>query len=110
MSAGHDIECKVCGRITFGWEVNVRCPHCHWPVRPVASEEPVFGWDVAIKIRDGWAESKIVEKHFLTSDEKTARRRAKRTPGFLEVVAVDPLSERQWISAHGDPRDKSKFS
>lgn len=108
--AAKDIECRVCGRITFEWEHNKLCPQCHWPVRPVELEEPVFGWDVAIRVADGGMKSKIVEKHFVTPSEKTARRRAKLTPGFQSVAAVNPLSERQWISGYGDPRNKLKFS
>jgi hypothetical protein len=105
-----DIECQVCHRITFAWEKNTNCQVCHWPVRPVLLEEPVFGWDVAIKIRAARGATEILEKHYFTSSESAARNRAKRTPNFVEIAAVRPLTESQWINSYGDPRDKSKFS
>jgi hypothetical protein len=105
-----DIECQVCHRISFAWDASEICPACQWPLRPRQLEEPVFGFDVAIEIRVRNCETKVVEKHFFTPDEKTARRRAKTTPSFLRVLAVRPLTETQWISGYGDPRDKSKFS
>lgn len=105
-----DIECKACGRITFAWERNRRCPSCGLLIRPIMLDAPVFGFDVAIKVRDGSWNTMIVKKHFWTNSEKTARRRAKYTPYFIEVVAVEPLTEKEWLGAYGDPRDKSKFS
>jgi len=105
-----DIECQVCHRITFEFETHSVCQECHWPVRPVKLTEPVFGFDVAIKIREGSIETKVIEKHFWTDDEKTARRRAKATRNFVSVAAIRPLTERAYCSAYGDPRDKSKFA
>jgi hypothetical protein len=105
-----DSECQVCHRITLSYETNKLCPGCSWPIRPVTLSEPVAGFDVAVRVRVGNFESKIVRKNFWTTDEKEARRRAKRTRSFVEVAAVLPLTERQYLGAYGDPRDKSKFS
>jgi hypothetical protein len=106
----NDIECKVCHRITFAWDQNTNCPECHWPVRPVVLSAPIFGWEVAIKVRAARGATEILEKHFFTPSESAARSRAKRTPNFVEIAAVCPLTESQWIGGYGDPRDKSKFS
>jgi hypothetical protein len=105
-----DIECLVCHRISFSWEHHRDCPECHWPIRPEELSGPIFGFDVAVAVRGTACSTMVVAKHFLASDEKTARRRAKNTRNFVSVLAVRPLTETQWITGYGDPKDKSKFS
>ncbi len=106
----NDIECKVCHRITFAHETNINCPACHWPVRPVVLTDPAFGYEVAIKVRNHNHTTAIVEKHFCTPTESAARSRAKRTSNFIEIAAMRPLTETQWLNSYGDPRDKTRFS
>lgn len=99
-----EIECQVCHRITFEFETHQFCQGCHWPVRPIVLNSPIFGFDVAIGTRPGNFETVVVEKHFMTPDEKTARRRARATRNFSKVLAVRPLTEEQYTGAYGDPR------
>lgn len=106
----NDVECQVCHRITFAWEQSTNCQQCHWPVRPVPLSEPIFGWDVAVVVRVPRGTTAILEKNYFTPSESTARNRAKRTPNFVGIAAVRPLTEAQWIGAYGDPRIKTKFS
>ena len=101
MTPFKEIECAVCHRLEFSETVK-NCANCHWPLRPVELDEPAFGYELAIEIRVSYWETKVIEKHFQTPDEKMARRRAKRTPHFSRVLAIRPYSEENYLRAFGD--------
>jgi hypothetical protein len=97
-----EIECHVCHRLEFGDRVT--CEVCGWPVRDVKLGEPVFGFDVAIEIRlPGLCNTKVIEKHFATPSVTVAKNRAKRTTNFVQVLALRPISETNYIRAYGVP-------
>jgi hypothetical protein len=106
----NDIECQVCHRISLAYENHKTCQQCHWPIRAEQLDAPIFGYDVAIQISRTACDSEVITKHYRTPDEKTARRRAKTVHNFRQVLAVRPLTEKQWIGGYGNPFDKSKFS
>lgn len=110
MTTEPDIICPVCHRISFAWETNKLCPDCFWPIRSAKLTAPAAGFDVAVRVRSSALATKIELKHFWTTSEAEARRRAKRTRSFVEIAAIQPLTESQYLRAYGDPRDKSKFS
>ena len=97
-----EIECQVCHRLEFGDRDT--CESCHWPIREIKLDEPVFGFDVAIEIRlPGLCNTKIIEKHFATPSASVASNRAKRTTNFVKVLALRPINEANYIRAYGVP-------
>jgi hypothetical protein len=98
-----DLECQVCHRLEFG--NSPFCMECKWPLKPVDLGEPVYGFDLAVQMRVGAVLTEVVTKHYKTASEKSARAKAKaNVRNFSAVLAVRPLSERQYIAAYGEGR------
>lgn len=96
------VECQVCHRIEFNSKAT-ECAECWWPIRPVVLDEPVYGFDLCVQIRE-CNRLGTVTKHFKTDKEARARASAKRSVrNFVAVLAVRPLTEQQYIGAYGAP-------
>lgn len=72
-------------------------------------DDPPFGYDVCIELNAGFMRRETIQKHFLGTQSR-ARRRAMEVPRAVKVLKMEPLTERQWVAAYGDPRLKRKFS
>lgn len=97
-----DVECPRCHRISFAWESNSSCVACHWTIRPSSVDKP-YGCDVLVETRATNLGTAAQVRHY-KGNEKTARRRARLVPGFVQVLAVVPLSKATWLSCYGEGR------
>jgi hypothetical protein len=95
-------ECQVCHRIDFGERLH--CAECDWPIRSYVLAQPVYGFDLRIEVNPTGNRVEQRTVHFKTSSEAVARSRAKRVRDFWKVLAVRPLTEKQYIDAYGEGR------
>lgn len=67
-----------------------------------------FGYDVEIEVATGPASSKVITKHWRSKSEAHARRSGLLVPCAKQVLKCTPLTEKEWITAYGDPRMKAE--
>lgn len=99
----NDRACPVCDRICLD-PAAVKCESCKWPLPgrrdPVFEVEKPYGHDLVIELV---GPRRRVEKHF-KGCECTCRRRAAMVRSFLRVIAVRPLTGKQYLAAYGEGR------
>jgi hypothetical protein len=71
-------------------------------------EVKAFGFEVDIEIATGVGASKTITKHWRLKHVSQARSKGMLTPNARRVLAVRPLTEKEWIAAYGDPRMKAE--
>lgn len=102
-----DTICKVCDRVHFEGNATVNCEKCKWPLpgrrAAIFEQEKPYGHDLIVEVLNGMSGRKRIEKHY-KGCESTCRRRATMNRGFLNVIAVRPLTEAQYIAAYGEGR------
>lgn len=73
-----------------------------------ATNAKAFGYDVEIEVWAGPASTKTIWKHWRVKTISAAKQRGMLIANAKGVLQCLPLTEKEWITAYGDPRMKAE--
>ncbi len=95
------IQCKHIAAGKCGGEL---CRVTHCPRYTPARDYGAYGWDVTVR----FGPPRLCEEtfHWRGCSAAAARRKGMLKSHAVEIIAVEPVSEEEWIRAYGDPEQK----